>query len=63
MATSEPGIFFEKRGVRAITAMLTMLTRVFHQFTLSRWCRYTIHLPMKSPGVLSGIISAWPSSV
>ena len=36
MATNEPGIFFEKRGVRAMITMLAMLTMVFHQFTLSK---------------------------
>ena len=30
MAIREPGIFFEKRGVIAISKTLTMLIRAFH---------------------------------
>ena len=37
MAISEPGIFFENRGVSAIIRTLTMLTMAFHQLTVSKW--------------------------
>ena len=36
--TEKPGIFFENRGVMAMMKMLTILTIVFHQFTVSK-CR------------------------
>ena len=38
MAISDPGIFFENRGVMAMMKILTILTIVFHQLTVSK-CR------------------------
>ena len=53
MATNEPGIFFENFGVMAMMMMLTMLAAKFHQFTESKWRKYSSHLPTKSPGTFS----------
>ena len=53
IATNEPGIFFEILGVTAIIMTLVTLTMKFHQLTVLKCLKYSIHLPMKSPGTVS----------
>ena len=57
MATSDPGIFLDTLGVRAMMMMLSSPTAAVVQSMVCRFCRYTAHLLRKSPGSLPSMLS------
>ncbi|CDA96502.1 unknown [Bacteroides sp. CAG:709] len=53
MATRDPGILRENFGTSMMISTLRILTPASHQFIVSRCLKYSIHLPIKSPGTVS----------